>query len=218
MNQFFEEINEDVRRDRVIQFLKKYANLIIGVMVILTLTIGGYYGWKSYQRRGHIKDAKMYMQALSLHEDNQTEDALGLLQDLQTQSKTVYKHLATLVYARLTAEQASDSESQKALQSLANDTRAHAQFRHLAAFLSSIGKLSTDNAHAFPEKLTKETIVTNPWSTLILEVIAFSKMITGNYDQARDDFESLKKNPRTNEGIRTRSEAMLSLINYSPKK
>lgn len=209
MDQFFEEIKEDVRRDRVIQFLKKYSNYIISIILFLTIVCGGYYGWQAYQKRINLADANLYLQALSLHEDQQTEDALRLLEDLRAHSKTYYKDIAALVYARISAEKGNVIQAKKTLEELATDSKAHSNFRHLAKALMAVAAPENEG----PQNLASETIVTNPWSPLILELIAFTKMFAGDKIQASEDFKSLEKNPRTTGGIKTRAAAMVSLIN-----
>jgi hypothetical protein len=54
MSDIFQEVEEDVRRERYEQLWKKYGNHVIGAAAVLVIAVGGWQAWTAYdnnQRR-----------------------------------------------------------------------------------------------------------------------------------------------------------------------
>jgi len=51
MTDIFQEVDEEVRRDKAAEFWKKYQNYIIGGALLIVLAAGGYRYWQYEKER-----------------------------------------------------------------------------------------------------------------------------------------------------------------------
>jgi len=68
MSDIFQEVEEDVRRERYEQLWKKYGNYMIAAAAVVVLAVGGYQAWKAYDlnQRQQISDRYQAAQALAV--------------------------------------------------------------------------------------------------------------------------------------------------------
>ncbi len=67
MSDIFQEVEEDVRRERYEQLWKKYGNYMVAAAIVVVMAVGGYQLWKTYdlRQREQISDRYQAAQAPS---------------------------------------------------------------------------------------------------------------------------------------------------------
>ena len=67
MSDIFQEVEEDVRRERYEQLWKKYGNYMVAAAIVVVMAVGGYQLWKTYdlRQREQISDRYQAAQALA---------------------------------------------------------------------------------------------------------------------------------------------------------
>jgi len=63
VSDIFQEVEEDVRRERYEQLWKKYGNVIIAAAVVLVLAVAGYQAWRTYDLSQRQKVSERYREA-----------------------------------------------------------------------------------------------------------------------------------------------------------
>lgn len=147
------EVEEELQKERLLNFWKKYRFCIIGGIIgIIAITAGTqfYHAWRTKIR---IAESDQFEQAIHLNFKGERNSAIEILNQLEKTSKTGYKHLSQLKIAGIYLK--SDADKQKGLDILkkfAQDKSAPENLRDIA-LLSYIG----NQADALePSKLSQE--------------------------------------------------------------
>ena len=111
MDDIFREVDEEVRRDKALQFWTKYQNYIV-VLMVLIVAAAGAWRWNADRERAAAEAAgSQFEAALALSRDNKPAEAEAAFQDIIRQGHKGYALLARL---RAAAEVAS-TDAQKAV-------------------------------------------------------------------------------------------------------
>jgi hypothetical protein len=104
MSDIFQEVDEDVRRDKAAEFWGKYQNVVFAAAAVVVLATGG---WRFYQYR-HAQTAEAagaaFQEALKLDQDGKAGDARAALERIAAGSTAGYRALARLADAALVAK------------------------------------------------------------------------------------------------------------------
>ncbi len=73
--QFIREIEEELRRDRLVKLWERYGHYAVGAAVLIVALTAGWRGWDWYQTREGIKAGSRFEAALGLAESGKQADA-----------------------------------------------------------------------------------------------------------------------------------------------
>ena len=82
MADIFQEVDEEVRRDKAVEFWKKYQNAIIAAAVLVVLATAGYRYWRYETKAGAQAAGAQFQQRLAEIEGGKTGEAAGVSADL----------------------------------------------------------------------------------------------------------------------------------------
>lgn len=74
-DQFIQEIQEDLRREKALKLWKRYGPYVIGVLVAVVIATAAVVGWQQYQQAQRAKEGRLFAEAAALAEDGQQEQA-----------------------------------------------------------------------------------------------------------------------------------------------
>jgi hypothetical protein len=155
MSDIFQEVDEEVRRDRAVAFWNKHQNLILGAAVVLVLAVGGYRFWDYTQTRAREAAGAAYQNALKLDAEGKSEEARAAFEALQKAAPRGYASLSRLVEAGITAK-TDPKAGAAAYDALANDASLDPLLRDTAKLRAALARLDageTDAAKASLELL-----------------------------------------------------------------
>lgn len=112
MTDIFQEVDEEIRKERYTALWKRYGAWVIGAAVALVLAVAGHQGWQAYQRDRAEAAARAYAEATATLEAQGAEAARAELAKLADPAGTGYALIAAL---RLAALQAEAGETQAAI-------------------------------------------------------------------------------------------------------
>ena len=75
MSDVFQEVDEDLRRDRAAKLWKRYGIFVIAAAVAIVIATGGYVAWKNYRTKQLTAQGDAFIQALVLRANGQTREA-----------------------------------------------------------------------------------------------------------------------------------------------
>ena len=101
MGDFIREVDEEYRRDRIMEIWKRYSGLIVGVIVLVVLGVGGWRYWQHVERQKAEAAAVRYEEAVRLAREGKSEEAEQRLETLAKDAPQGYQALARF---RLAAE------------------------------------------------------------------------------------------------------------------
>jgi hypothetical protein len=104
MSDIFQEVDEEVRRDKAVEFWTKHQNLILAVAILIVLATGGYRFWQYRQAQQAQAAGAAFQNALKLDAEGKPDEARAALVKLQAGAPKGYAALSRFVEAGLTAK------------------------------------------------------------------------------------------------------------------
>jgi hypothetical protein len=157
MSDIFQEVDEEVRRDKAVEFWTKHQNLIFAVAVLIVLATAGYRFYEYRRLQASEAAGAAFQQALDLDRDGKAAEARAALAKVAGDAPGGYEVLARFAGAALTAK--SDPKAGAAAYSaLAADTSLDPLFRDAARLREAFARLDAGDAEAAKSEL--ETLAT----------------------------------------------------------
>ncbi|MBI2706822.1 MAG: tetratricopeptide repeat protein [Proteobacteria bacterium] len=202
MSDFFTELEEDIREERIFTLWQKYGNLVIGMALAIVLGTAGYTLWKYIKHQNQIKGHISFSKSVDLLTQGKKEEALKAFQDL-AKGGGGYGKLAQLyeasllpnpeeLYAKISKENARDP----ALSNLPKILMA-GRSSNTYTGMSSLEALSAPN---------------NAWAPLSLELLALADLSKGDEVKAAEQYIRALKEPYLTSNEQIRVGMMLSQI------
>ena len=206
MADIFQEVEEDLRRDRYERLAKKYGGAVIAGLVAIVAVTAGYVLWKNW----HL--ARQQTATLHLAEAVESAgpggNAAAGIPALETVAKEAPAGAAALarLYEAGVKARTGDGDGAAALyDSLANDGSLPAVYRDLAALLSVQQQAGTGDPKALSERLGKLSADANPWRFSARELDGLLASRAGDKARAKTLFQQLADDKDAPAGLRARA-------------
>ena len=207
MSDIFQEVDEEVRRDKAAEFWKKYQNLIYAGVALIVLATGGYryYDYRETQARQAAGEA--FQQALKFDQEGKSAEAQAALAKLGADAPGGYRMLARFVTAAET-EKSDPKAGAAAFDALASDTSVEPLYREAARLRAALARLNAGDAGAAKsalEALAAPTGVYRQTARLTLASVALQDkdyVSAGKWlDAVVSDFEAPEAEKRAAEAL-----------------
>ena len=99
MSDIFQEVDEEVRRDKAAEFWKKYQNLILAGAVAIVLVSAGFRYWQYERQRADQAAGDQFQQALAALEGGKLDEAKAGFDKIAAQGPSGYRALAQMAAA-----------------------------------------------------------------------------------------------------------------------
>jgi hypothetical protein len=215
MGDFIREVDEEYRRDRIMEVWKRYSGVIVGVIILVVAAVGGWRYWQYAERQRAEAAAVRYEDALRLARDGKSEEAERALEALAKDAPQGYQ---TLSRFRLAAElgRQNPEEGAKAYDALANDGSIDPLMQDLARLRAAMLRMDTADAAAVQPALERLAAPTGVWRHTARELLGLAAMKRGDYDAAGRWFDQIAADRDTPQGLRGRLELYTSLVAGGP--
>ena len=215
-NEFFREVDEEYRRDRIAQIWKRYNGLIIALAVLLVAGVGGWRYWQYAQASRAQEAASRFEDALRLARDGKGDESEKALDALAKDGPGGYRLLARF---RLAAERGkTDAEAgAKAFDALAADNAVEAPMRDYARLRAAMLRLDA-GADPAPVQAALQGLATpaNAWRHTARELLGLQGLKRGDYDAASRWFDQIAADRETPAALRQRLEIYVALVAGGP--
>ena len=213
-NSIFDEINEELKHDEVLRFLKKHQNIVFWTVILLIAGIVGHSAWYSNKKqRLEIAATNLYNEIYS-SETKKSEAAekktKATLENLQKSAPSELVPLISLIKAGreiLTTKDIAGTANQ--LLELSEKKGVDIVWRDLAMLIYISYKLESDDK--LLERLEKLTGEDHPFRFTAMEKIAMIYENKGDHGKA---IEILTKITENKESPKTMKERIAKVINY----
>ena len=212
MSDIFQEIDEDLRRDRLTQLWKRYGNYVIAAAALIVLGTVGIVGWREYSERRNLAQAQSFLQAMELAESGDTAGAKAAFAKLAEEGAAGYATLARLQEAALAVKSGDTAGALKLYDGIAADSRADQSFRDLAVILIAQHTIDTADPAQLTERLAPLTQQKNPWRHSALEMQALLAKRAGDAAKAKELYTKLADDLSAPQGLRARAAEMLAIF------
>jgi hypothetical protein len=207
----FQEVDEEVRRDRAMEVWKKYGNYIIAAAVLIVAATAAWVGWKEYTRSQRQAEGARFEQALELVRDGKNGEAANAFNEIAEDAGSGYGALARL---RAAAALAAEGDSAAAAQEYAR-LAAEGDDELLsgaAVILEALTTFETAPPDVLRGSLSPLAEGFGPWSHMARELLAVLMIQQGDKDGARKALAALSDDATAPEGVRARAAEMLAAL------
>lgn len=209
---FFREVDEAVRQDRLKGLWDKYGIFVLGAAVLIVGGVAGYRGWEYWQAKQAAESGARFVAALQLTEDGKPEEALKAYKEVAEGGTGGYGLLARFRMAAGEAKSGNKAEAVKAYDALASDASAGAIFQGLAKIQAATLRLDQADMGEMKQRLEGLTEAANPWRHSARELLGLAAHRTGNAKDAQDYFTDILRDREAPPNLKRRAEMMLALV------
>jgi hypothetical protein len=208
--QFIREIDEDLRRDRLLKLWERYGIYAIAAAFLVVAATAGWRGWEWYQTREGIKAGSRFEAALVLAESGKHAEAEQDFDALTKDSIWGYRLLARM---RLAAETGTHDTAAgaAAYDAIIADGSIDAAIRDVARLRAAFLLLDTAQAAEIAARVEPLIVSASPFRFSARETLALARYKAGEREAARAMFAELAVDPQTPPALRTRAEVMQAL-------
>lgn len=217
MSEFLREVDEDYRRDQLMQLWKRFGPWVIGAAVASVVGVAGAQLWNAKVADERQAQAEVYEQALNALNAERIEQGRAYLQELQAGDNTGYATLSRLAEARSALMRGEKAQAIAAYDALSADADAPKEFRSLATLLSTLAQLEGLSADQVQERLTLLAQPGEPWAALANEAMGMAYMRESRVERAREIFDLLEVDPTVPPGVQARAQNVLALLGPAPE-
>jgi hypothetical protein len=209
----FQEVDEDLRRDKALAFWKKYQNHIIGFCIIAVAATAGVSGWRYWKQQRIEAHGAAYLQALQA---SSTDPKAAQAQfEALAKDGGGFAVLARFQQASQTLKDGDKTKAADQFSAIAKDSSVDKALKDLAAVLGALALLDTgkpDDAAKLVEGLTGDG---QAYRFSAIEIQAQAAFAKGDRKKAKELYEQLKQLsalPSAPQGVSARATIMLDRL------
>jgi hypothetical protein len=207
LSDIFREVEEDVRRDRLEKFWKRYGYALIGGAALVLAGVGGWVFWQQQQAAANARLGDSFAAAQRISDPGKAGAAFA---EIARTGKGSYALLAKISQAN-------------ALHAVGQSGAAVALYKEVAAAdtgeIGAVARLraawiiaATVSRKELEDLLAPVNTDTSAWQPLAREVLAFADYRGARVKQATDAYRALSEDPKAPEGLRVRARAMVTFL------
>jgi hypothetical protein len=214
---FFDEIEDELREERMHELLKKYGGALFAGALLIIAAVGGWKAWGWYQDRQDLDAASLYLAASARTEAAGVAGpnravAIAAFDATAARAPEGYRVLARLRDADLRAD-SGDLQGASALwDQVAADGSADPLLRDLASLTWCLYNADKADPSLLEGRLKPLAAPDNAWRSLAGEQLALLELRQGHTAAARTQLKKLVEDTTAPNGVRGRAGALLDRI------
>ena len=212
MTDIFQEVDEEVRRDKAAEFWKKYQNYIIGAALLVVLASGGFRYWQYEKEKAAQAAGAQFQAAIAALEAGKPDEAIGGLAKLAADAPGGYRVLAQMTEAGAKAT-TDPGAAIAAFQAIAGNTSVDPLFRDAAKLRAAFLELNVPGQEAAGTAgLTSLASGDGPYRRLAKLTLGALAIGRGDYDDAGKELDDVVGDPEVSPTERLLAERWLGLV------
>jgi hypothetical protein len=218
MSDIFQEVDEEVRRDKAAEFWKKYQNVILIAAALVVLASAGFRYWQYERNRAEQAAGDQFQQALAALEGGKLDEARAGFDKIAAQGPSGYRALAQMAAAG--ARAAKDPQGAiAAFDAVAGDASIDPLLRDAARLRAALLRVdSAGEAQKGEAELTSLSTDNGPYRRVARLALGALALERKDYDDAAKQFDLVLSDPETSPDERQAAARWLGLVasNRSP--
>ncbi len=216
MSDVFNEVDEELRRDKASELFTRYRPLMIAVTLAIVLGVSGFKGWQWYSLQKQARAAESFNAVIELLKKGDLEAADKALGDFVKSAPKGYVALALMEQAAVKVQQGKAAEAAQLY------TQASTQFndplyQDLAALKAVMAVADELTLGDLDAKLAPLAGPGRPFRFTARELLAAKAFEEGDLSRARDEYNYLSFALDAPTGARTRAGQALALLGPAPE-
>ena len=210
MTDIFQEVEEDVRRERFEKMWKQYGDYIIAGVAAIAVGVAGYKLWDKYQYQQRLEASRTFMQAEQAADSGNVQAATATFGRVVTTGPRGYATLAKLGQANSQLATNNRAEALTIYKSVAE--KDGSQLGPLARIRAAWIMVETSPKADVEAWLAPVNVESNAWRFMAREILAYADYRAGQIALAQTEFRRLADDKTAPNGVRGRSNAMAIFI------
>ena len=206
MADIFDEIEEDLRRDRMKLLWQRYGNYIIGLAVLIIIVVAGNQGYDYWKNSESQSAGDAFFEAVG------ADESLDALTTLVPNLPVGYEMLARFRIAALHAEDGDNFAAEQSFLALSEDNSIDIFYREVALLLSVMNAPSSVDKNILIGRLSSLSAFPGSLQGLALETSAGLYLELNERDKAISTLTEASKLPDIPSSLRQRISQSLSII------
>ena len=219
MTDIFQEVDEEVRRDKAAELWKKYQNYIIGAALLIVLASAGFRYWEYQKERAAQAAGEQLQAAIAAFDAGKPSEAFGGLAKLAADAPGGYRILAQMTEAGAKAS-TDPAAAIAAFQAIAGNGSVDPLFRDAAKLRAALLQLNIPGEEAAgTAALTSLASADGPYRRLAKLTLGALAIGRGDTDDAGKQLDNVLGDPEVSPTERQLAERWLALVasNRPPK-
>ena len=211
MGDIFQEVEEEVRRDRYSKLWKDYGGYIIAAAVALVLGTTASVGWREYTAQRQQDDSDRFVAAAALLAEGKELEAAEAFRVLAAEAQYGYALLARFRTVDALKESGDIAGAVNELDAIATDDGVDELYRDLASLLAIMHKLDEGDPNDLRTRLTL-LAPEAAWRHSARELSAALALRVGDKELAMIEFQKLTDDVKAPPGARSRAAEILQIL------
>ncbi len=210
MSDIFQEVDEEVRRDKAVEFWTKHQNAVVVVALLIVLATGGYRFWQYRAQKAAETAGAAFQNALRLDGEGKSEEAQAAIGALQKDAPAGYAALSRFVDAALALKK-DPKAGAAAYDALAADASLNPLMRDTAKLRGALARLDageTDAGKAALEQLS----ASGPYRNTARLALASLALAAKDYDAAGKRLDEVIGDAEAPAADRQTAQTLLGLV------
>jgi hypothetical protein len=216
VSDIFNEVDEEVRRERLQQLWERHSNLIVGVALLIVLAVAGWRGYDWWASQKAAESGAQYEAAVALAESGKQADAQAAFARIAKDGSSGYRILARFREAAALANTDKAAAEQTYLQ-LAGDSSIGRTLQDLAMVRAGLVGVDTVPLADITAKLEPLTAADRPFRHTARELLAIAAWRAGDQAAAKRWFDLIATDAETPAGTRQRMDVLMALSGEKAK-
>lgn len=209
---FYREVDEELRREQLTTFWRRYGTALIAGVILLLAAIGGFIYWQHRQDQQGAAHAEALTAAFDDLQAGRTKEAVPRLDQLAKEGSDGYRAAALLTKADILLSENKPAEAVAQFKAVANDESLAAPYRELALIRQTAAEFDSLKPAQVIDRLKPLAVAGNPWFGSAGEMVAVAHMKAGKPELAGPIFAAMAKDEQLPETIRSRAVQMASSL------
>jgi hypothetical protein len=214
MSDIFQEVDDDLRQDRMQALAKRYGGVAIGVAIAIVVATGGYKAWQTW----HLSQRQTATIELLNGMETAVKDTTGNVDALVAYArKGAPGDLATLarIEAGAALARAGKTDDAVAVFDGVAAGEGDAVYREAASLLSVMHQIDKGDPAQLSGRLNALAAETSPWRYSARELLGVLAIRGGDAEKAKTLFKQLSEDAGAPAGVRARAADLAALYGQS---
>jgi hypothetical protein len=206
------EIDEAVRQDDALEFLRNHGTKLLGAILALIGGLGAYLVWDHYAERALEQQSETLIAALDAANQRDFKTASEKVAPLVDDGSPGARSAARMLQAAAALEEGETDKAAGLYQQVIADPDAPPVLRDLARIREVAARYDRMKPADVIARLGPLAKPGNPWFGSAGELVAMAQLEAGNKAEAGKLFAAIAKDEEQPEGLRSRARQMAGLL------
>ncbi len=212
MSDIFREVDEDLRREQYKRLWDRFGFYVIGLAVLIVVAVGGYKAWEWWESSRAAATGDRFLAALTLSEEGRHDEAIAALDAIALDGSGGYPILAIFRSAGERAVAGDVDGAVAAYDSIASRSGLPPLVADLSRIRAALILVDSQGPQELSSRIGDLARTGNPWRHAAREILGLAAYRTNDLAAARDYFDEIISDEESGQGVRSRAQLMLTLI------